>query len=217
MIKNKILNILNVIGLKIIRLLVFTGLKLKSVWNRMLIIYYRNKFAECGSQVTFTPLASNIYYEHVSVGDCVHIGPGALLMATKESHIFIKDKVLIGPEVSIVAGNHSTHILGKLMYDYKIEDKLSSDDEPVVIENDVWIGTGAIILKGVTISRGAIVAAGALIIKNVPPYSIVGGVPAKVLKFRWTPEEIIQHEAMVYPEDERLTREELISFQTGKI
>ncbi len=211
-----ILKVLNVINLAIVRLLVSSVLKLKSVWNRILILYYREKFAECGSNVTFNPMVSNIYYEHVSVGDFVYIGPGALLMATKESHIYIRNNVLIGPEVSIVAGNHSSHILGKLMYDYIIEDKLSSDDEPVIIEDDVWIGTGAIILKGVTINRGSIIAAGALVTKDVPAYSIVGGVPARVLKYRWTPEEILQHESMIYPEDKRLSGEELILSQSDK-
>lgn len=55
---------------------------------------------------------------------------------------------------------------------------------PVVIEDDVWIGHGASILKGVRVGRGSIVAAGAVVIKDVPPYSIVGGVPAKVIGSR---------------------------------
>lgn len=55
----------------------------------------------------------------------------------------------------------------------------------VVIENDVWIGSRATILDGVTIGNGAIVAAGSVVIKDVPPYSIVGGIPAKVIKYRF--------------------------------
>ncbi|MBI5750778.1 MAG: acyltransferase [Hydrogenophilales bacterium] len=55
---------------------------------------------------------------------------------------------------------------------------------PVKIEDDVWIGHGAIILRGVTIGAGAVVAAGALVNKDVPPYAIVGGVPAKVIRMR---------------------------------
>jgi acetyltransferase-like isoleucine patch superfamily enzyme len=55
---------------------------------------------------------------------------------------------------------------------------------PIIIEDDVWIGACAIILKGVTIGEGAIVAAGSVVTKNVEPYSLVGGNPAKLIKYR---------------------------------
>lgn len=57
---------------------------------------------------------------------------------------------------------------------------------PIVVEDDVWIGTNAVILSGVTLGRGSVVAAGAVVGKDVPPYAIVGGVPAKVIRYRFS-------------------------------
>ena len=124
-----------------------------------------------------------------------------------ESKIIIGSYVLFGPEVVIVAGNHNTSESGRFMYDVK--NKRPEDDLDVVIEDDVWVGTRAIILKGVRIGRGAIVAAGAVVTKDAPPYSIVGGLPAKVIAFRWHVDQILQHEAMLYPPGSRLKAEEL--------
>lgn len=65
------------------------------------------------------------------------------------------------------------------------------------------------ILKGVHIGRGAIVAAGSVVTRSLPAYSISGGVPAKVIKFRWSIEDIMEHEALLYPENQRLSKEQL--------
>ena len=62
----------------------------------------------------------------------------------------------------------------------------------------MWCGANVTILKGVTIGRGSIVAAGAVVTQSFPPYSVIGGVPAKLLKMRFTPEEIVEHEKMLY-------------------
>lgn len=60
----------------------------------------------------------------------------------------------------------------------------------IIIGNDVWIGANCIILDGLTIGDGAVIAAGAVVTKNVPPYAIVGGNPARIIKYRFTPEQI---------------------------
>jgi len=65
------------------------------------------------------------------------------------------------------------------------------------------------IVTGVTVGRGAIVGAGSVVAKSVPPYAVAVGVPARVVKFRWEVEQILEHEKPLYPESERLTREML--------
>lgn len=63
-------------------------------------------------------------------------------------------------------------------------------NKKVVVGSDVWIGANAVILPGVTVGDGAVIGAGAVVTKDVPPYAIMGGVPAKVIRYRFTPEEI---------------------------
>ena len=66
------------------------------------------------------------------------------------------------------------------------------------IGNDVWIGHSAILIQGVRVGDGAVIGAGAVVTKSFPPYSIIGGVPAKLIRMRFTPEQIIEHEKMLY-------------------
>ena len=73
----------------------------------------------------------------------------------------------------------------------------------------MWIGCNVTLLSGVTIGRGATVAAEAVVSKSMPPYCICGGVPAKFIKFYWTIEQILEHESKLYPEADRYTPEEL--------
>ncbi len=162
--------------------------------RRLLMHLFKSRFAACGHDVIFDPFGS-FTYGTISVGNCVFIGAGAVLVAS-ESSITIGDKVMLGPNVTVMGGDHNASEIGRFMYD--VQEKRLEDDAPVVIEDDTWVGTGAIILKGVTIGRGSIVAAGAVVTKNVPPYSIVGGVPAKVLRRRFSDAEQVTHENALY-------------------
>ncbi len=107
----------------------------------------------------------------------------------------------------IIAGNHQRKA-GQLF----ISEAKSHDldvEQDVVVEEDVWLGANVTLLAGVTIGRGATVGAGSVCLKNVPPYSIVMGNPAKVVGFNYNPAEILEHEKALYSEDERLPQEVL--------
>lgn len=84
----------------------------------------------------------------------------------------------------------STYPFKSALLNMKNEEALSNGN--IIINDDVWIGYGATILSGVHIGQGAIVAAGSVVTKDVPPYAIVGGVPAKVIKYRFSPEMITE-------------------------
>ncbi|MDY4600864.1 MAG: DapH/DapD/GlmU-related protein [Bacteroides uniformis] len=82
----------------------------------------------------------------------------------------------------------------------------------MIVEEDCWIGVNVTLLMGVTIRRGTTVAAGAVVSKSTVPYSIVGGIPAKHIKFYWTIDQILKHEEDLYPENERYSKEQLEDF-----
>jgi acetyltransferase-like isoleucine patch superfamily enzyme len=161
----------------------------------------RPLFKKHGRHFYFDP-DSSFTYETIEVGDDVFIGPGAVITGTK-TEVVIGSKVMMGPNVSIIAGRHNTSVIGRFMYD--VTEKRSDDDLPVIIEDDVWICSGAIILRGVHIHRGAIVAAGAVVTKDVPPYSVVAGIPAVVRNWRWGIDKILEHEQALYPAERRFS------------
>jgi acetyltransferase-like isoleucine patch superfamily enzyme len=106
--------------------------------------------------------------------------------------------VIFGPRPTIITGDHRVDVIGKFIMDVSDNEKLPNNDLPVVIEDDVWCGANVTILKGVTIGHGSIVAAGAVVTKSFPPYSIIGGVPAKLIKMRFTREKAVENDKLLY-------------------
>lgn len=105
----------------------------------------------------------------------------------------------IGPDcVFMTGGEHPYDRLSTYPFHTKLGlvDNESVCKGPIVLEDDVWLGMRSMIMSGVTIGKGAVVAAGAVVTKDIPAYAIVGGVPAKVIKYRF-PEAVIEEAAKV--------------------
>lgn len=150
---------------------------------------------KCGKHVYLRPSCSDFKgLWNMTVGDYTSIPKGATFYCT-EAPLTIGKKVIFGPHPTIITGDHRIDVIGKYIMDST--EKLPENDAPVVIEDDVWTGANVTILKGVTIGRGSVIAAGAVVTKSFPPYSIIGGVPAKLLKMRFTPAAIEKHERIL--------------------
>ena len=143
---------------------------------------HKYMLGSCGKKVTIGKKCE-ITWENVYAGNDVHIGSGCCFLSTRAA-IRIGDHVMFGPNVTIITGDDRIDILNKPMTQVTEREKRPEDDKDVIFDGDNWIGANATILKGVKIGYGAVVAAGAVVTKDVPPYSIVGGVPAKKIHNR---------------------------------
>jgi maltose O-acetyltransferase len=135
----------------------------------------RRMFRVCGTGVNVERGADFIWGRTVSIGDRSGIGIDAFIRADLE----IGRDVMMGPRVMIFGRDHNIASTDIPMYEQG-----SQPYRPVVIEDDVWIGGGAIILAGVRIGTGSVVGAGAVVTKDVAPFTIVGGNPARVIRRR---------------------------------
>jgi maltose O-acetyltransferase len=143
------------------------------VYKRMRYLLCKRLFKRCGVNVTIEPKAYIPFWK-VEIGNNSGIGKNAHLGA-----VTIGDNVMMGPDVVILTRNHKFSNLNKPM-----RCQGAAEDIPVIIGDDVWIGTRAIILPGVHIGKGSIIAAGAVVTDNVAEYSIYGGNPARFIKKR---------------------------------
>lgn len=167
----------------------------------------RRHFGYIADTVLLTPPYILIGEKNCYVYSNVSIGPNAHI-STPSANVIIRDHCAIAENFTVHTGNHA-RICGKWITGVKECDKPQGYDKDVIIDSDVWIGCNVTLLSGVHIGRGATVAAGAVVCNDVPPYAIVGGVPAKVIKFTFSIDEIIAHENALYPIDQRLSRDYL--------
>lgn len=164
-------------------------------WNHF--IYkplLKKQFKYCGKNVGMNNGIIVAGAGNISIGDDTAIGPNCVFYAAL-APLTIGRHVLISPNVTIMTGEHRTDIIGEYLSNVTADMKLPENDKPVVIEDDVWIGSNVTILKGVTIGRGSIIHAGAVVTRKVRPYTIYINEKTKINRF--SDEQIQQHEAIL--------------------
>lgn len=144
----------------------------------------------------------NFYlYENTKIRD------GLRIINSPDEKVIIKKYSAIAPNVMMVTSNHTStvgvpHIL---LGPSHVNDK-SSD---LIIEEECWVGIGVRILPGSHLGRGCIVGGGAVVNKKIPPYAVVVGSPVKIVAVKFSIDQILEHERVLYKEEERFTREYL--------
>ncbi len=140
-------------------------------------LFYRLLLKSCGKGFLLWPSVYMVFSERISVGDHVSVNTGVHIDG--QGGLTMGSYIMIGPNCAIVTAGHGFKRTDIPMVQQPFE------YGPIVIEDDVWIGSNAVISPGVRIGRGSIIASGAVVVKDVPPFSVYGGVPAKLL---WTRE-----------------------------
>lgn len=148
----------------------FGSKRIRALCGKLMLRY-------CGNNVNIEKGAQ--FSSEISLGNNSGIGVNAQI----SSEVTIGNDVMMGPYCFIYTSNHCMDRTDIPMWKQGFTTAL-----PVIIEDDVWIGARVIILPGVHIGRGSVIGAGSVVTKNVPPYSVVGGNPARILKYRNSPD-----------------------------
>lgn len=175
------------------------------LWQLWVFNCDKKNFADIS---THTKLAGNVDLapHNMFLEDYTLIQTGTRVIS-HQGKVVVKKYTAISAGCTIIPGAHIPtvglpHFLATMTH---INDK----DGCITINEDVWVAANVTLLSHCSIGRGAIVAAGAVVSKDVPPYAVVAGIPAKVIGARFSIDQILEHEVSLYPKEERYTRKYL--------
>lgn len=164
----------------------------------------RKVYKQCGSHTDlYGPLTLDPRF--ISLGDYTRI-QSHVQVITSGGRFVVKKYSAVGSGCTIIPGSHVPTVgLPQYLSTTHINDTATE----IVVEEDAWVGARCILLSHCHIGRGAVIAAGSTVTKEVPPYAVVAGSPCKIIAVRFSLEQILRHEAILYPPEERLSREYL--------
>lgn len=183
-----------------IRLFFLQGIERYKANRRLKKLGYCGRNVHLGEPELLSDYSQLIMYDNTDIGN-------GLCLVSAGGKLIMKRNSCSATGLTVITGNHGREI--GHWFNESVETHENDIEKDVIVEEDVWLGTNVVLLSGVRIGRGSTVGAGAVVRCNVPPYSIVTGNPAKVVGFSFKPDEIIEHEKIIYPEEERLPLEKL--------
>ncbi len=162
-------------------------------------------FLKAGEHIT---LVKPLYLipQRIELGSYTRIQPNVKIIASKNQKVIIKKFSAIGAGSTIIPGNHTPTVSIPQFLSYLY---INDVNHTLIVGEDVWVGANSTLLSKGSIGRGAVVAANAVVSKEIPPYAVVGGIPAKIIAVRFSIDQILEHEASLYPPEERFDRDYL--------
>ena len=186
--------------------------KIKRIVRQILEIWRHRGFKHVSEKARLGKGVKVYNKENLIMEEGTNIDAGGIVMNTNAKFVMKKwSGAAIG--LTVISGNHVS-IAGKAHKMVTDFDKQKIDvnhecDKDVIVDEDVWIASNVTLLSGVHLGKCSIIGAGSVVRNNIPPYAIVAGNPAKIVGFRFTPEEALIHERALFQEHERMTIEEL--------
>lgn len=162
-------------------------------------------YCKSGKYVTLYPPVY-AYPQLIEIESYVRIQANFKAIISAKQKIIIKKFTGIGAGVTVISGEHTPTVSVPQYLSYI---GVNDINNTLIIGEDVWFGANSTLLYKANVGRGAVIGANSLVTKEVPPYAVVAGVPAKIIAIRFSIEQIIEHERHLYPEEERLTRKYL--------
>lgn len=174
---------------------------------RLCMMPRRRDLGSSGSNsiIGFPVYITNPQSVHMEENSVIRLG--TKILNNRNEHVYIGKYTVVGLNCVIVTNGHrsTVGIPHVLLGASHINDK----SQNIIIKEDVWIGANVTILAGANLGRGCIAGACSTITKPIPPYALVTGSPAKIVGVKFDIEQILEHEKHLYPESERMSREEL--------